>query len=192
MSDNSFRKPELSSDPALSDEEDVCAGHALGFPLKSELGFLPIETVTLDIFRCVCEIYTTAHAQPWEIAMRMAEGYLGAAEGPLFVARVTAVLRALKCERDGGLCYLSIGCQHVSPDELAIAGMLKSTRVRDEAAFERGLVLALNNAKSAERTRAAIRALAAFQIRCLNLSYDDDDARLALFEQPKKQSAYLN
>jgi hypothetical protein len=59
-----FQKPKLPSDFKSSEDEEVCAGHALGFPLRSELGFLPIENVTLDVFRCVCEVYSTGYAHP--------------------------------------------------------------------------------------------------------------------------------
>ena len=76
--------------------EDVCAGHALGFPLRTELGFSPIENVTLDVFRAVCEVYTSGSAQPWEIAFKIAEENLGVIDGPLVVARTTALLRALR------------------------------------------------------------------------------------------------
>ena len=186
-----FQKPELPENFASSEDEEVCAGHALGFPLRSELGFLPIENVTLDVFRCICEVYSTGYAQPWEFAMRTAESYLGAVEGPLLVARVTALLRALKCERNGGLCYLSVGCQHVSPDELTIAGILKSTRVKDEAAFERGIDLALAHSSAGARTRLAVRALAALQSHSLNL-VSEADAGLAAVEYQSKQAVYLH
>jgi hypothetical protein len=107
-------KPETA---ANAPDETACAGHALGFPLRSELGFMAIENVTLDIFRCVCDVYATASAQPWEVAVRLSEEQLGAIDGPLLVARVTALLRALRQERAVGFYYLSVGCQHVSPDE---------------------------------------------------------------------------
>jgi hypothetical protein len=143
--------------------EDVCAGHALGFPLRAELGFSPIENITLDVFRCLCDVYTSGSAQPWEIAIKIAEENLGAAEGPLLVARVTALLHALRAERKLGFSYLSIGCQHVSPDELAVAGVLKAARAGDENAMERGLTLALDNSQKSERTKFAARTLAAMQ-----------------------------
>lgn len=123
--------------------------------------------------------------------MRTAEGHLGTVEGPLLVARVTALLRALKCERNGGLCYLSVGCQHVSPDELTIAGMLKSTRVKDEAAFERGLALALAQSSASDRTRLAVRALAALQSHRINLaSQAEADVIAAKYEN--KPAVYLH
>jgi hypothetical protein len=191
MSGKMFQKPELPENFASSEDEEVCAGHALGFPLRSELGFLPIENVTLDVFRCICEVYSTGYAQPWEFAMRTAESYLGSVEGPLLVARVTALLRALKCERNSGLCYLSVGCQHVSPDELTIAGILKSTRVKDEAAFERGIDLALAHSNAGARTRLAVRALAALQSHSLN-HVSEADTGVTAAEYQSKQVAYLH
>lgn len=152
--------------------EDVCAGHALGFPMRAELGFLPIESVTLDVFRCLCEIYTTGAVQPWEIAMKEAEEKLGPSEGPVLVGRVTALLRALRSERKVGFSYLSIGCQHVSPDELAVSGLLKAARAGDERALERGLKLALDGPHPSVRTQLAIRALASQQLRHINPGAD--------------------
>jgi hypothetical protein len=160
MRDN-FPKPKGGE--AEAEAEDVCAGHALGFPHRADLGFLPIENLTLDVFRCLCDVYATGSAQPWEIANKIAEDSLGAAEGALLVARVTALLRAVRAERKLGFSYLSIGCQHISPDELAVAGVLKAARARDESAMERGLTLALDNFQTSARTQFAARALAALQ-----------------------------
>src|SRR4029078_6519074 len=75
MSGKMFLKPELPENFVSSDDEEVCTGHALGFPVRSELGFLPVENVTLDVFRCICEVYSTGYSQPWEFAMRAAESY---------------------------------------------------------------------------------------------------------------------
>lgn len=151
--------------PGNATQEDVCAGHALGFPMRAELGFLPIESITLDVFRCLCEVYTSGSAQPWDIAMKEAEEKLGAGEGPVLVARVTALLRALRAERKIGFSYLSVGCQHVSPDELAVSGLLKAARTGDEGALHRGLKLALNGPQASARTQCAVRALASLQLQ---------------------------
>lgn len=147
----------------LQDGEDVCAGHALGFPLRNELGFSPVENVTLDVFRAVCEVYTSGSAQPWEIAVKISEENLGMGDGPLLVARVTSLLRALRAERKIGFSYLSVGCQHVSPDELAVAGLLKAMRTRDEHGIQRGLMLALDKPQTSTRTQSAARSLATLQ-----------------------------
>jgi hypothetical protein len=171
--------------------EDVCAGHALGFPLRSELGFSPIENATLDVFRAVCEIYTSASAQPWEIAFKMSEETFGASDGPLLVARVTALLRALRSERKIGFSYLSIGCQHVSPDELAVVGLIKAARGRDEHGIQRGLMLALDKPQATTRTLSAARSLAALQAQ-LAAAHVDNNADAPDFQAQTVQALYLH
>ena len=173
------------------DGENVCAGHALGFPLRSELGFSPIENTTLDVFRAVCEVYTSGSAQPWEIAIKISEENLGEGDGPLLVARVTALLRALRSERKLGFSYLSIGCQHVSPDELAVAGLLKAVRSRDEHGVQRGLMLALDRPHTSTRTQSAARALAALQLQ-LTASHADNSADAQDFHAQTVQAIYLH
>ncbi|MFT3732537.1 MAG: hypothetical protein QM780_14150 [Hyphomicrobium sp.] len=171
--------------------EDVCAGHALGFPLRSELGFSPIENVTLDVFRAVCEIYTSGSAQPWEIACKISEENLGSGDGPVLVARVTALLRALRAERKIGFSYLSIGCQHVSPDELAVAGLLKAMRSRDEHGVQRGIMLALDKPQTSTRTQAAARSLAGLQMQ-LAASHLNAGAEAQEFKDQTVQAVYLH
>lgn len=172
-------------------DDSVCAGHALGFPLQKSLGFCCLETTTLDAFRCVCDVYATNSAQPWEHAMKLAEEQLGELEGPVFIAKVTALLRALRRERALGLSYLSIGCRHVSPDELAVTGLLKSVRIKDHAAFERGIALTLANGRQTDRTRSAVRSLAAFQSLHL-ASPSEPEIALTDFETQTVQVLYLH
>jgi len=174
-----------SSNP---DEETMCAGQTLGFPLQSELGFSAIENVTLDVFRCICDVYATASAQCWEVAIRFAEEQLGAVDGPLLVARVTALMRALRQERGTGFSYLSVGCRHVSPDELTITGLLKAARTGDRLGFENGIALALNNGQSTERTRLAVRCLVDTQTQH-SVPQPDQSAD---FESQTVQAHYLH
>ena len=181
----------LESTPTSNtQDEPVCAGHALGFPLRSALGFSPIENITLDVFRCICDVYATASAQPWEMAVRLAEEQLGAIDGPLLVARVTALLRALRQERGVGFSYLSVGCQHVSPDELTVTGLLKSARVGDQLAFQHGIALALDNGQATERTRLAVRCLADTQLQ--HASPQPDQTAGSEFEHQTVQALYLH
>lgn len=171
--------------------EDVCAGHALGFPLRVELGFSPIENVTLDVFRAICEVYTSGSAQPWEIAFKIAEENLGMNDGAVIVARVTTLLRALRSERKIGFSYLSVGCQHVSPDELAVAGLLKAARNHDDHGIQRGLMLALDKSLISTRTQTAARALAALQLQ-LSAANADGPAESEEFQSQTVQAIYLH
>lgn len=176
-----------------ADGEDVCAGHALGFPMRAELGFLPIESITLDVFRCLCEVYTSGSAQPWDIALKEAEKTLGAGEGPVLVARVTALLRALRAERKTGFSYLSVGCQHVSPDELAVSGLLKAARTGDESALHRGLKLTLNGPEASARTQHAVRALASLQLQHVSPGRNTDaEFESHELEKQSVRSLYLH
>jgi hypothetical protein len=186
-----MRKFNASTPTSDSDSQDepVCAGHALGFHLQSALGFTPIETITLDVFRCICDVYATASAQAWEAAVRLAEEHLGPADGPLLVARVTALLRALRQERGIGFSYLSSGCRHVSPDELTIAGLLKAARMGDRSAYQRGLTLALDNAEVTDLTRLAVRCLAETQ---LQYEPQSDQSAASEFAYQTVQAVYLH
>jgi hypothetical protein len=187
----SMSKKNLKRTDGAPEGEDVCAGHALGFPLRTELGLSPIENVTLDVFRAVCEIYTSGSAQPWEIALKISEENLGAGEGPLLVARITALLRAFRSERKIGFSYLSIGCQHVSPDELAVAGLLKAIRSRDEHGVQRGLILTLDKPQTSIRTLSAARALGSLQQQ-LSTSHLDERAEAQEFQEQTVQALYLH
>jgi hypothetical protein len=171
--------------------EDTCAGHALGFPLRTELGFSHVENLTLDVFRAVCEIYTSGSAQPWEIAFKISDENLGTCDGPIFVARVTALLRALRSERKIGFSHLSVGCQHVSPDELAVSGLLKAVRSRDEHGVQRGLLLTLDKSQSSTRTQSAARALATLQLELARSNFGEiSDAQE--FQEQTVQAVYLH
>jgi hypothetical protein len=183
-------KPPNMNDGAPG-SEDVCAGHALGFPLRRELGFSPIENITLDVFRCICEVYTSGSAQPWEIAIKISEENLSADDGPHLVARVTALLRALRAERKVGFSYLSVGCQHVSPDELAICGLLKAARFRDELGVQQGLMLALDKPQTTTRTQSSARSLAALQLQ-LAAYNAESRAEKQEFQRQTVQAIYLH
>jgi hypothetical protein len=191
MRDFKSQKPKALTKPAAPEEDGVCAGHALGFPLRSDLGFLPIEDITVDLFRCVCDVYASGSAKPWEIAMTMAEERLGPSEGPHFVALVTALLRALRIERKTGFSYLSIGCNHISPDELTVAGLLKSLRARDASSSERGFNMTLANPEPGARTRLAAQALATAQLRFEGRNRPAD-AGSADFETEAVQAFYVH
>lgn len=154
-----------------------CAGRANGFPLRREFGFTLVEDVTLDVFRCICDAYVTGSAQGWDVAISTASEKLGAADGPLLVARVTAFLRALKAERMGNVSYLGFGCSHVCPDEVAILTLIKSIRLNDANVCDTVLQLVLLDGSSTDLTTSAARLLAEFHrshlVRTANASRYD-------------------
>lgn len=145
-----------------SNDANTCAGRANGFPLRRDFGFAAVEDLTIDIFRCMCDVYVTGSAQGFDVALSTASEKLGAADGPLLVARVTAFLRALKAERMGNMSYLGFGCSHVCPDEVAILTLIKSIRLNDANVCDTVLQLVLLDGQVTEQTTSAARLLAEF------------------------------
>lgn len=135
------RNPSRDRSPAtvLGHDDQVCAGHKGGFPLRHKFKFHDIEDLTLDVMRCLCDVYGTGSGQGWDIALMHAEAQIGPSDGPLLVARVTSFIRALRRERRGGFKYLGFGCQHICDDELAILTLVKAMRVGDHACARRAL-----------------------------------------------------
>ena len=191
MHDSKARKSKVIQNADTADE-GMCAGQAMGYPLRADLGFLAIEDLTIDVFRCLCEVYGTGAGKPMDIAMAMAEEHLGSENGPLLVARTTALLRALRMERNVGFTYLSVGCRHIAPDELAIMGMVKSARVREFSTMERAMSLALGPSCSCEKTRTAANGLASFQQRFVDGFGRQDDQDNSAFEGQIVQAVYLH
>ncbi|HPG88228.1 MAG TPA: hypothetical protein PLD46_01135 [Hyphomicrobium sp.] len=147
-----------------TDDGNDCAGHAAGMPLRRDLKLLPIEDVTLDLFRCVGLMFSTGDGNYWNCALEHAEKQLGVLDGPLFVARLTTLLRAIRTERHGAFSFLSAGCLHICDDEFAVMTMIKAAR---QGNFETLHEVAHHFARSStvRRIDYAIRAIASEQSR---------------------------
>lgn len=148
-------------DTAHADCDDVCAGRAGGFPLRRDFGFTLVEDLTLDVLRCVCDVYSTGSAQGWDVAIRTAELELGPFDGPLLVARVTSFVRALRAERHGNFKYLGFGCSHICNDELAMLTLIKATRLKDRRIRADLIKSVVCGAGISEQTEQAVECLAA-------------------------------
>ena len=144
--------------------EEECAGAAAALPLREDFGFKPIEDVTLDLFRLICQTYASGDAGSWDAALNHAEGKLGPLDGPSFVARITALVRALRAERNGRFSFMSAGCRHLHDDELCVLTVIKAARQGDQATLEE---VACHLARGSESTRIelAARALGGLQLR---------------------------
>lgn len=149
---------------AAADCDHACAGRAAGCPLRRQFGFTRAEELTLDVIRCLCDVYASGSAQGWEVAMRTAESELGLAAGPLLVARVTSFVRALKSERRGSFKYLSFGCSHICDDELAILTLIKAKRLGDVGVQQNLMTVVVGGAPIHENTNRAADHLAALYL----------------------------
>ena len=153
-----------------NDCADACAGQAGGFPLMHELGLAPIETLTVNIFRCICDVYVSGSGEGWDVALNAAEKELGPIKGPEYVARVTAFVRALRIERRGKFSYLGYGCRHICNDELALMTLIKAMRMRDEQATQNILQDIIRISQGANRTCQTAALMAEFQATHVTLT----------------------
>lgn len=145
-------------------DDEECAGRAGGFPLRRDFGFLTVEELTLDVMRCLFDVYGTGSGQGWDVAVAHAEESLGATDGPVLVARVTSFLRALRLERRGGVKYLGFGCEHICDDELAILTLMKAKRTGDARSLNRAMLSVTNGSPAAYRIDRAATELCALQL----------------------------
>lgn len=150
------------NDQSSSDCAGECAGRAGGFPLMRDLGLAPVEVLTVNIFRCICDLYVSGSGEGWDVALNSAEKELGPIHGPECVARVTAFVRALRIERQGKFSYLGYGCQHICNDELALMTLIKSIRMKDERARKSILQDIIRIAHGANRTCQTADLIAEF------------------------------
>lgn len=162
------RRPTFTDDDIAEEEtsaeerENICAAEAAGFPLRAPFGYEPIEDLTLNVLRCLFEVYRTGSGEGWEIALQTAERELGAIDGALLVAHVTSFLRALRAEGPGSFNYLGIGCHHICPDELAVLTLLKAMRLREGGIQSNMLRIIIGDDRECTRLLCAAECIAAF------------------------------
>ncbi|MFL9826977.1 hypothetical protein ABTU92_19160, partial [Rhodoplanes sp. SY1] len=94
------------------------------------------EQLALALVRYVCAGYMTASADCWDAAYACAEHAFGPVDGPSFVGRAGALVRALRTERRGGFAFFPVSCAQVSGDEAALLGLVQAARAGDAAALD--------------------------------------------------------
>lgn len=97
------------------------------------------EQLALALVRYVCAGYMTASADCWDAAYACAEHAFGPVDGPSFVGRAGALVRALRSERRGGFAFFPASCAQVSGDEAALLGLVQAARAGDGAALDQAL-----------------------------------------------------
>src|SRR5262245_6084949 len=88
----------------FEDSGDACANDAGGIahddlPFAASMGLGAVELLVLDLVRCYCHGWASGQIAAWSHAFELAEQHLGPIEGPVFAARVVAVMRVLLRER---------------------------------------------------------------------------------------------
>ncbi|MDC7985932.1 hypothetical protein PQJ75_19550, partial [Rhodoplanes sp. TEM] len=117
------------------------------------------EHLALALVRYICAGYMTASADCWEAACAHADDAFGPVDGPSFVGRAGALVRALRAERRGGFAFFPASCARVSGDEADLLGLVQAARAGDVAGLHRAAVRVGGDA-AGRRLLTAARALA--------------------------------
>ena len=107
------------------------------------------DALFLSLARFVGAAYATGDADCWEAAHRRAEDVIGPIEGPLFVARAAALVRAIRRHRDPDLAYWPASCDRPSGDEAKLMLLIEAARKADLIALERAAANVLGKRRGA-------------------------------------------
>jgi hypothetical protein len=114
-------------------------------------------------FRLICSARCNGSVEAVDQAFDLADSHLGVQDGPVLVARTAAFIRALRQECQECFKFLSPGCHHISPDELAFQAVVKAARQKDDAILHAVAELAVKGSQTVQ-VRHAAKLLAEAQL----------------------------
>lgn len=97
--------------------------HAL-LPFVRDICTDDATVLALSVTRSIASGYMTGDIACWDTAFDAADQLLGDIEGPRFVAAMTAVVRAVRTERQGEWRFLPATCCRVTRDEQSLLALL--------------------------------------------------------------------
>lgn len=160
-----YRKPTVSDFGMTKHDEDHDCLCDEDLPFAKSMHLSPIEVFILDIARCFCHGCSSGTIGAWDHAFQLGDERLGPADGPAFIARVFAFMRAVMQERRRGLGFMPVGCCRICADErtmmLVVRGALEVGSEREFNSAVRSLI----GAGPPVRTLLAARALGALCLR---------------------------
>ena len=101
-------------DQQISRIADICADDA--------------EVLALSILRFVAAGYMTSDVACWDAAYDAADRVLGPVEGPQFVAAMTGIMRAIRCERAGDWAFMPATCCRATANESQLIDLIGCAR----------------------------------------------------------------
>jgi hypothetical protein len=122
---------------------------------RGAIGADRFAALFLSLARFVGAAYATGDADCWEAAHQCAENVVGPIDGPLFVARAAALVRAIRRDRDHDLAYWPASCNRLSDDEAKLMLLIESARKADLIALERAAADVLGKRRGARAIREA-------------------------------------
>lgn len=128
------------------------------FARREDQNFSNFDQVVLVLSRFMLDIFGYKDSSSWMRAMELAEQVAGTGDGPVLLARVTAMIRAIVHERTECFHYLSPCCLHISHHEIAMMQAVQKARSGNWQSFG-ATAEALVQGPVCERTKHAIVAL---------------------------------
>lgn len=104
-----------------------CHDHANAVP-KGCHCHSQIDELVLMITRLTCAGFHTESVAFWDLAYEHAEELLGEVDGPPFVARLSALVRALSKERVEDFHFMPAACSFISVDECDFLHAIRSSQ----------------------------------------------------------------
>jgi hypothetical protein len=114
----------------------------------------------LSLARFVGAAYATDEAGCWEAAHRCAEDVVGPIDGPLFVARAAALVRAIRRYRGEDFDYWPSSCARLSNDEARLMLLIEAARGTDALACEQAAAAIAGKKRGAKAIREAASEIA--------------------------------
>ena len=128
-------------------------------PLVAEVCSDEAAVLALSVARFIAAGYMTNDVACWDAAYDAVEPVLGPDDGPNLIARLTAVMRAIRAERLTDWCFMPAPCCRVTEDERCLVELLQQGRDRRWEEVDRQAA-AFAGAPSAPRLACAVRVAA--------------------------------
>ncbi|XYD11811.1 hypothetical protein R1A27_32025 (plasmid) [Methylobacterium sp. NMS12] len=87
-----------------------------------------ISILALSLVRFVAAGYTTGDVACWETAYDIAESALGDTDGPIFVAAMAGIMRAIRAERSEDWRFMPASCCRVTSAEEQLVRLFAAAR----------------------------------------------------------------
>ena len=129
-------------------------------PLIAEVCADDADVLALSISRFVAAGYMTGDIACWDAAYDAAENALGPNDGPQLIARLTAVMRGLRAERQSDWRFMPATCCRVTADEEHLVALLQRAREARWAEVD-ARAASLAGVPAAPRLASAVRFAAA-------------------------------
>ncbi|WP_349369106.1 hypothetical protein [Salinarimonas sp.] len=181
--------PETDLETPRAKERAACGCEGLGLPLLAGATRDPLEALAIALVRFAMDGYFSGRVERWDAALRASIEVLGPVDGPAVLARVLALVLAVRNERRRRFRFMGTHCLRISEDEMELLAVIQAAR-RADADLLDGFAAMLVDRPDAPQVKIAAHALAAALDR--QASRVSADRRRVRDEADAAPSAYAN